>query len=118
MQQDKEKMLPNPEKIFAAKPERVMTPAREVQDIVCAAVGFRRLDGIDRATHYAARELGISQSRVVQILRGKVARVWADEWLKAKAWYAAECERQAIRSAQEAEIYKARSEALRASLSK
>ena len=71
------------------------TPAAQMHTWVCEMVQARRHEGADRATHAAARDLGISQSRVAEFLKGRVRRVWADEWIEAQARYARFCERQA-----------------------
>jgi hypothetical protein len=88
------------------------TPATEMHGWVCEMVQARRHEGADRATHTTARDLGISQSRVVEILKGRVGRVWADEFLAAKARYARFCERQAEAFDQQADAARAKHAAI------
>ncbi len=80
-----------------------MTPAQEVHHIVVSMVQARRDEGAERAICSVARELGLSKSRVTQILRGNVRRFWADEYLAARERYARFCARQAAALALEAE---------------
>ena len=106
-------MLSNLGKKFVVNAEQSETPAQEMHRIVLDAVGLRRTEGAQRAVHGAARELRISESRVTQILRGKVARVWADEIEAARNWYVQHCDLQATRLAHEAHIYHERAAALK-----
>jgi len=85
----------------------------EMRDIVGHAVNARRELGRSEAVWRAARELGLSQRRVMAILRGEVGRVWADELDAARFWYARHCAEQAGRLDHQAALLRARAEALR-----
>lgn len=85
----------------------------EMRDIVGAAVEAHRDRGRAEAVFQAARELGLSQRRVVAILRTEVGRVWADELETARKWLARHCEQQAVKLAHDAELYRVRAAALR-----
>lgn len=88
------------------------TPAREMQAWICAGVTSRRHEGAERAVRAVAREIGITPGRVTEILRGRVLRVWADEWQAAQRWYTRFCDKQAAASARQAELYAAERAAL------
>ena len=82
------------------------TPAQEMHRIVLDAIAMRRDQGAQRAVASVSRDLGLSESRVTQILRGNVGRVWADEWMTARAWYARECRLRADMAEVQAELYR------------
>ena len=105
-------------RIFTVGSASAETPAQEMQRIICEALQARRDDGAARAVHAVARDLGISASMITEIVRGRVGRVWADEWMQARQWHARECERQAQRLEHQAELYRVRSAALRKELGK
>lgn len=86
---------------------------QEMRDIVGEAVNANRDRGRSEAVFQAARELGLSQRRIVAILRAEVGRVWADELDGARRWYAGHCARKAERLAHEATLFRARADALR-----
>jgi len=85
------------------------TPAQEMHRIVLDAIAMRRERGAQRAVASVARDLGLTESRVTQILRGNIGRVWADEWMTARAWYARELRLRADMADVQAEIYRQRS---------
>lgn len=78
-------MLHNPRSFFPHP--AAGTPAGELQAIVQNMVAMRRPEGAKRAVSRTARDLGLTESRVAQLLRGNVGRVWADEWIEARRRY-------------------------------
>jgi hypothetical protein len=87
-------------------------PTMEMREIVTSAVKARSDLGKAEAVHRIARELGITPRRVLGILHGEVARIWADEIQTARTWYAEELEHQANRLTHQAELYRVRRAAL------
>lgn len=106
------KVFANPDNFFSISEKNVTTPAQEVRQIVDDIVGAHRLQGSDRAIFIASQMLGLSQSRVTQILRGKIGRVWADEWVECKRRYIAHCDQQEAALQQRAKLVRARREAI------
>jgi len=113
MQQEFRKMFSFFGKKFVTSDQPNQTPAQQVFRIVSDAVHARIDLGKCRAIASVARSLRISESRVTEIMRGKVARVWADELVAAQDFYARHCDAQAAKLAHEAEIYKQRAQALK-----
>lgn len=89
------------------------TTVQQMREIVGEAVDEHRACGQAEAIHRVGRDLGISARRVAGILRGEVARIWADELDDAKRWYVGHCARKAERLAHEAILFRARADALR-----
>jgi hypothetical protein len=84
--------------------------AQEMHEIVLFAAYRRRAQGenVKRAVPAIARELQISQSRVTEILRGRVTAVWSHELEVARTWFTTECARQAAALQHEAAMCRAR----------
>lgn len=87
--------------------------AAQMRGWVSDVVSADRAEGQGRAIARVARALGITERRVAEILYGRVGRVWADEYDRARDWHARWCALQAERLAHEATIYRARADALR-----
>jgi hypothetical protein len=64
---------------------RVLSPALEYQAVARDLVRSRMDEGRARAAAWAARQLGVSERRVLAVLHGEVRRVWADEMDRARA---------------------------------
>ena len=86
------------------------------RDIVGHAVNARRHLGQSEAVYQVGRELGIKPRRVLAVLRGEIARFWSDEVDHARAWWVAECDRQAASLEHQTQIVRARQAAARESI--
>jgi hypothetical protein len=115
MQHRAHKMLTKSQRNFGANSvdATFASPAQEMRHIVGEAVNARRDNGQSEAVFQAARELRLSTRRILGIMRGEVARVWADELDHARNWRVQHYEKQAAVRAQQAETYRLLSDVLR-----
>ena len=87
----------------------IMSPeAVEVQGYFCDAVSAEMGDGRARAIHNIARSTGLTERRVVGIMRAEVKRIWADELRKVREWREDWCLRREARLGHEIEMLRAR----------
>lgn len=84
-------MLFSSPKILYRSPSNVegeMSPeAVECRGYFCEAVSAELGDGRKRAIHAIARATGLSDRRVVGIMRAEVKRIWADELTTVRDWF-------------------------------
>ncbi|WP_317214066.1 hypothetical protein [Gluconobacter sp. GP1] len=85
----------------------------EFADLVSQTVESRRKAGFKSAIYEAARLLGLTERRVRACLYREIRNVTAAEWLDVRARFASHLEAEARRHAAEADLLRARIEALR-----
>ena len=59
----------------------------ECRGYFCDAISAELGDGRKRAIHAIARATGLSERRIVGIMRAEVKRIWADELTKVRSWH-------------------------------
>jgi hypothetical protein len=94
--------------------KRGMSPeAMEVRGYLCDAVSAEAGDGRARVIHAIHRETGLSERRIIGILRAEVKRLWADEVTAVRDWYQAWGNRRAEQLRHQADLLEARTNARR-----
>lgn len=95
---------------WPTKSERpdVTAEAAEMRGYLSEAVSGRHADGFARAVAATARDFGLTNRRVLAILRREARRVWADELSRARSVHRRAMELQAQRYEQMAALNRAR----------
>jgi hypothetical protein len=86
-----------------------MSPdAVECRDHFCDAISAELGDGRKRAIHAIARATGMSERRIVGIMRGEVKRIWSDELRIVREWHSIWIERRHAQMSHELALLEAR----------